>query len=239
MKKEQVYKTLNEAYFSENCHEKTLLNNLPRFLKHARIFVDAGASLGQYTKLASEHMNSGRILAIEADPIRYEELQRNATIWSQRSSAKIESLFAAVSNCSGSITFHTTNSNVSGGLFPHAVRDTVQWEELKVPSVTLDELFPQDVPDFIKADIEGAELRMLQGATRILEYLKTIFLLEIHGWEDPEHTRTNTTETVNSYMRKHGYLPVSFYGHTLFMPFGLDYLKEKLAAGKRKYLSWL
>src|SRR3546814_11404070 len=70
--KQDVYAILNRAYFSEDCHEKTLLEQLPRFLEKSRLVVDVGASLGQYTKCASEAMKSGRIVAIEADPIRHE-----------------------------------------------------------------------------------------------------------------------------------------------------------------------
>lgn len=234
MNKQDVYTILNRAYFSEDCHEKTLLEQLPRFLRKARLVVDVGASLGQYTKCASEAMEGGRIVAVEADPIRHEELQRNATLWAQKSAVKIDCLFAAVSNQVGSVTFHTTNSNVSGGLFPHKVKQEVQWQEIEVPAVTLDTLFPNETPDFLKADIEGAELRMLQGATRILRERKTIFLLELHGWEDPESGMPNVT--VTSLMRSYGYWPVSFYAHTLFIPLGWTYLREKLAAGLRKYL---
>src|SRR3546814_7789030 len=166
--KQDVYAILNRAYFSEDCHEKTLLEQLPRFLEKSRLVVDVGASLGQYTKCASEAMKSGRIVAIEADPIRHEELQRNAALWAKSSAAPIDCLFAAVSNRVGSTTFHTTNSNVSGGLLPPTIKQEVKWQEIEVPAITLETLFENETPDFLKADIEGAELRMLQGATRIL-----------------------------------------------------------------------
>lgn len=231
MEKEEVYASLNRAYFSDDCHEKELLATLPRLIRDARLFVDLGASLGQYTLAASRAMRAGRIVAVEADPIRHEELARNAARWSADGRRPIEAMFAAVSDRSGEAVFYSTQSNVSGGLFPHQVEQAVQWHEVRVPAVTLDELCGDVIPDFVKADIEGAEMRMLLGAQRILAARRTVFLLEVHPWQDPQ-----AGGDVRAYLRSRGYWPAAFFGHTLFMPFGLDYLREKAAAGARRYL---
>ncbi len=230
MDKHEVYATLNDAYFREDCHERTLLGNLPRFLADAALFVDVGASLGQYTLTASRCMRHGRIIAVEADPIRHEELTRNAARWAGESGRSIETVFAAIGETAGTATFFTTQSNISGGLFPRPSADGPAWHEITVPSVTLDDLCGELMPDFVKADIEGAELRMLKGARRILEHGRTAFLLELHGWGDPH---TSGEESIPDFMRHYGYHPVAFFEHTLFLPMGATYLREKAAAGLR------
>lgn len=230
MDKHEVYATLNAAYFREDCHERTLLDNLPRFLTEAELFVDVGASLGQYTLAASRCMRRGRIIAVEADPIRHEELARNAARWAGESGRTIDTVFAAVGERAGTVTFYTTQSNVSGGLFPRPAQDGPEWQEIAVPGVTLDDLCGEQIPDFVKADIEGAELRMLKGARRILEHGRTAFLLELHGWNDPDQT---AAQSIPDFMRGHGYHPVAFFEHTLFLPMGASYLREKAAAGLR------
>ncbi|MGE0484119.1 MAG: FkbM family methyltransferase [Gammaproteobacteria bacterium] len=233
MDKEDIYARLNEAYFSDDCHEKALLDNLPRLIRDARLFVDVGASLGQYTLAASRAMRGGRIIAVEADPVRHEELERNCLRWSQDSACDLRAIHGAISDSAGEVVFYTTHSNVSGGLFPHeTVADGVQWDPLHVPAFTLDEVCAEAIPDFVKADVEGAEYRLLQGASRILAAGRTVFLLELHGWDDPANPR----EDVRGFMRQRGFWPVAFYDHTLFMPPGLAYLREKLAAGARRYL---
>ncbi|MBX9609326.1 MAG: FkbM family methyltransferase [Gammaproteobacteria bacterium] len=231
MEKQEVYATLNRAYFGEDCHERELLENLPRLLVDAEFVVDVGASLGQYTRAASRAMRRGRVLAIEADGLRHEELARNATRWAAESGLVIDALHAAVSETPGEATFYTTHSNVSGGLFPRDGDTALAWQTVRVPAVTLDQVCGERVPDFVKADVEGAELRMLKGATRILAARRTLFLLEIHPWDDPALA---DAESVPAFMRRHGYLGVSFYDHTLFLPYGLHYLREKAAAGWRK-----
>lgn len=226
MEKEEIYATLNEAYFSEDCHERELLENLPRLISDAKFFVDVGASLGQYTRVASRVMRSGRILSIEADPVRYEELARNTSRWSAETDCRIDTLFAAAGDKVGEATFFTTNSNVSGALFARGD----EWKQISVPAVTLDEVCGAEVPDFIKADVEGAELRMLKGASRILAARRTIFLIEVHPWDDPN---APSSESVYQYMRKRGYHHVEFFDHTLFMPLGPTYAREKAASGVR------
>jgi len=227
MEKDEVYATLNAAYFADDCHERELLENLPRLVAGAELVVDVGASLGQYTRAVSRIMRGGRVLAIEADPIRHEELTRNADRWSADTGCQIDTLLAAASDTVGEATFFTTHSNVSGALFPRGQ----DWEEIRVPAVTLDEVCGTFLPDFVKADVEGAELRMLKGASRILAARRTVFLLELHPWDDPDDS---STESVTVFMRSRGYHSVEFFSHNLFMPFGRQYLREKTASGWRK-----
>ncbi len=50
MDKTEIYETLGDAYFSADPHEKEVIDHLPMLLKGASLVVDAGASLGQYTR---------------------------------------------------------------------------------------------------------------------------------------------------------------------------------------------
>ena len=75
---------------------------------------------------------------------------------------------SALSNQDGTITFHSTNSNVSGGLFKHGLDhlseehlSNVEWSEIEVPSITLDSFVGKHLPSLVKMDVEGTELRVL------------------------------------------------------------------------------
>jgi glycosyltransferase involved in cell wall biosynthesis len=57
--KNKIYETLNKCCFSENCHEKEVLEDLPKILDGVKVFVDVGASLGQYTYFANKYMQGG------------------------------------------------------------------------------------------------------------------------------------------------------------------------------------
>ena len=188
MDKQEIYRILNEAYFSEECHEKDVLDHLPALLGGVKVFVDVGASLGQYTFFANKHIQGGQIFAIGADPVRFEELKENCRKWESESASnnKLTALHAAASDLDGKTMFFVTNSNVSGGLFKHNAAQAVDWHEIIESCYRLDTLFGDRGPDLVKIDVEGGEPRVLRGATAILREGKAGFLIETHDWVDPE-----------------------------------------------------
>lgn len=229
MAKEKVYDILNEAYFGEDGHEKEVLNGLSGLLRGATVFVDVGASLGQYTFFANKVMKKGRIIAVEPDPIRFEELARNCDKWRSLSDNELIAVNAALSDKDGKTRFYTTQTNVSGGLFVHEVNSAVlkaseiealRWEEILVDSCRLDTLLGGVRPDVVKIDVEGAELRVLRGGQEMLKDGKAKFLVELHaGWTDPEGQRD--LSEVHGFMASFGYQPSDFCGHALFLRRGI------------------
>jgi FkbM family methyltransferase len=206
---QEIYDTLNKAYFSEHPDEEEVLRHLPGLLDGCRHFVDIGASLGQFTLHASRMMRNGRIDAFEADPVRFHRLKENCATWAAESGNVIQARPDAVAKTSGTLTFHSTQSNVSGGLFPNDLahldektRAKVSWTRIDVPAVSLDDCYADAPPQVIKMDIEGAEGDALLGSTRILEKRATIWLIELHnfeqGWKAAE---------VIAFMKRHRYEP--------------------------------
>ena len=228
MDKEEVYEILNRAYFTEDCHERDVLETIESLFRCAGSFVDIGASLGQYSLFASRAMKpDGRIWSIEADPIRFEELERNCRVWEEETGITFHCVHAALSDQKGVISFYSTDSNVSGGLFVHPVSsEGVEWREITVPSLTLDALFENETPDFVKMDVEGAELRVLRGAEKLLARNKTCFLIEVHSWADPEGQ--SNREEVFSFMRSFGYHTAPLRGQVLFHPDRFTAMRWKL-----------
>jgi len=204
----EVYERLNEAYFSEDPHERDVLQHLPLLLREEMLFGDVGASLGAYTRRVAEHAPAARIVAIEADPLRAAELERTTRTWGDR--VRVEQM--AASDAAGTATFHVTDSPVSGGLTPHEVAEDVAWRPITVPTSTLDQLFAADAPDLIKIDVEGAEGRVLAGARALLEAGRTNWLIELHEWAPAD----GSPDKVRALMHSHGYRYIPFFGMPLF-----------------------
>ncbi len=226
MSKDEIIQTLNNAYFSEECHEKEILEQLPELLVDTKVFVDIGASLGQYTFHANKNMRQGRIFAIEPDPIRHQELANNCRQWEAKYTNKIIPIHAAACDKDGKTRFYVTNSDVSGGLFTHDVsHKSVNWQEQVVNCLRLDTLFADESPDFIKIDVEGAELSVLKGAVNILERGRTRFLIEVHSF-----SRQVKPADVTDFMKSWGY-----FGHDLFGKILFTRSEEKSLVDKLKY----
>jgi len=206
---------LNRAYFSDDCHEKEVVTNLGELLNDGDLFVDLGASLGQFTYHANDAMQDGRIIAFEPDPIRFEELDRNCTNWQASKRNTIAALPYAVGDKTGPQSFFTTQSNVSGGMFARDVDPKYNFEEISVEGTTLDTLFVDDHPNLIKIDVEGAELRVLRGATKILSAGKSKLLLELHSFVDPNGQKS--ANEVKGYLQDFGYGRRNFHDRNLFV----------------------
>jgi len=216
-----VIEELRRVYFSTGGDEQDVLRALAPRLRAARFFVDVGASLGQFTEFASRTMLGGRVLSVEADPLRATELEKECLAWQSRSKPRLEVVHAAATDHDGVVRLSVTDSTVSGGLFRHPlehvpsnVAAAVRWREVDVPARCLDTLCQGDVPDMVKIDVEGAELRVLKGADGILRRGSTHFLVEIHPWADPEGQ--SSPAEVLAFMASRGYRPYPFVGKTLF-----------------------
>ncbi len=186
------------------------------------MFADIGASLGQFTKAAASCLRDAQILAVEADPVRFAELERNCAAWSRESENRVTAVHAAAAAEDGRVRFHVTQSSVSGGLFRHegahlepAARTKIDWTEVEVAARSLDSLFPDSPPDFVKMDIEGGELMAMRGATRILSAGKTTFLVELHDFAGPDGD--SIPDGVRAIFRAHGYSGIEIAGKTLFL----------------------
>lgn len=185
MELDDAFAHLNRTYFGEDAKEREEIELLPDLLEGCGLFIDVGASLGQYTFYANQTMEGGRILSIEADPHRFEALKENCAEWSEGSSNSIIPIHAAAGDARGTVEFYVTMSQISGGLFPVAERSDA-YRPVRVPQVMLDDYYDPGVPTFVKIDVEGAEFRVMRGAERHMEAGHTEFMTEITWWGDRE-----------------------------------------------------
>lgn len=129
-------------------------------LKDDEIFMDCGAFQGETAESFIGQMEQAgkkykRIYVIEAD-------KENADAAKKRLTGKsdIKIIEAGVWNHSGKIRFNEGNGDNS------VICDD---GNVEISTVTVDEAAEEDDITFIKMDIEGAEMRALQGASRVIQ----------------------------------------------------------------------
>ena len=92
----------------------------------------------------------------------------------------------AVSEKTGNTTFLVHDSGGMGKVEGSQSKDRGYQESITVDAISIDEFVYNEnhaAPDLIKIDIEGGEIKALQGAIRVLKEKKPILLVELHSIE--------------------------------------------------------
>ena len=154
MELQHAFDHLYSTYFGERQHEREEIENLPNLLRDCRLFIDVGASLGMYTYYANKQLSGAKIIAVEADPDRYEELKKNCAKWEAEGNNTIIAVHAALGDEHGTIEFFKTGTQISGGFFPVGERSSAYFP-VEVKQALLDDFFTEEVPTLVKIDVEG------------------------------------------------------------------------------------
>ena len=156
---------------------------LDRVLKPGMVFVDVGANDGYYTLFAARRVGpAGRVVAAEPSSRERAHLQRNL---GRNGLDNVTVVPAAIGAASGLADLHLAHGVHAGhntlGSFAHD--DVVRASLERVPIEPLDSVASRlGLPrvDFVKIDVEGAEARVIAGATTVLGQMRPILLLEVN-----------------------------------------------------------
>lgn len=145
-------------------YEHKTVNEMAMALKDGGVFFDVGAHIGYFTVIAEAFCGSKNVVAFEPDPANYRALRLNAP--------NVSAWNNPVGECESEILFYHNLDNDGG----HALWNPAlhEWNKQTIarPSrmyqVPLNG-FASFFPTVIKIDTEGAELRVLRGASEILK----------------------------------------------------------------------
>jgi FkbM family methyltransferase len=165
----------------EGAGEPQVQDALRKHLRPGMTFYDLGANIGFFTVLAARLVGpEGRVVSFEADPeiaLRLlENIERN-----KFSNVTVEQ--KAVWSAPGTVAFARTDPTVSPdrGL-GHVIPNSSLAHSISVAAVSLDDYTrTAPVPDFLKCDVEGAEVAVFAGARRLLSEKHPGILCEMHS----------------------------------------------------------
>jgi FkbM family methyltransferase len=139
-------------------------------IRDAKTILDVGANVGIYTYLAASRMPFTRILSYEPTPALAALITRNLE---RNGWAHAEVRCAGVSAAESSMTFYVRGNDVESTFEPALVTSwpDVQ-QQIDVPVVALDDIFDREqivaARAVLKIDVEGHEMRVLDGFERTL-----------------------------------------------------------------------
>jgi FkbM family methyltransferase len=177
--------------------------------------IDIGAHLGRYALISANRVDKeGKVITIEANPLVFEKLKKNLELNKVTNTICLN--YAVYSEKTKIKLFvrkeESTNTEYSLRNTVMVDRDRLMVERAKdtdrildVDADTLDNILDsndirQDNINWIKIDVEGAELEVLKGATNVLSKSKDIALLiEIHNLGDGKNFYEPIMELLKKY----------------------------------------
>jgi FkbM family methyltransferase len=176
--------------------------------KEGDVFVDVGAHFGRYTLIAAKNVGrSGKVISIEAHPRNFRILKKNVEL---NRLTNVIALQYAVYSKQMRLKLHLPDEDL-GYTMHHSVvpeyllskyeqKEKIENNYIEVNADTLDSILGSigiTQVNWIKIDVEGAELEVLKGSKILLANSKDIHLvIEVHGRE--------TYEPVVRLLHKHG-----------------------------------
>jgi FkbM family methyltransferase len=154
------------------------------------VVYDIGANIGLYTRVMATWLGAGRIIAFEPMRDNFELLQANIALG--RLNDRVRAFPIALGDVNAEEDLQIDDmtsgtavlSSISGGRASHGRREfglPPLTERVRI--VKLDEFISQEElppPDVIKVDVEGAELKVLQGARETLAGCKPRLVIALH-----------------------------------------------------------
>ncbi|MGL5074391.1 MAG: FkbM family methyltransferase [Waterburya sp.] len=184
-------------------YELPIQNIFSQQLHQGAVFYDIGANVGFFSIIAARLVgNTGKVYAFEPGEGNANSIRHNARL---NNFNQIEVIEKAVSDTPGE--GELLLAKYSGG---HALATADAPPDLAgtvtIELVTIDDLIAQNQiqpPNFVKVDIEGAELDALKGMTETIKQYKPIIIYEIDDGDRVAYQRKY--QEIESFLQSLGY----------------------------------
>lgn len=147
-------------------HELLATELMNKEIKEGDVIIDVGANIGYYALIFARLVGgNGKVFAFEPDPTSFALLKKNVKLNGYKNIVLIQK---AVSDKNGKLKLYLAEDNL-GDHRPYDSRDGRQYVE--VEAVRLDDYFKdyERKINFVKMDIQGGEVKALQGMMNLLK----------------------------------------------------------------------
>jgi FkbM family methyltransferase len=179
---------ISGVFSGEHYHHQETLDLLPYLLGRGGTIVDVGAHVG--TLAVPFACYAGRVIAFEPTGKTFAFLQKNVALNAAPIDARNKGLGAAPTRAS-SVTLHDFS----------AAANTLKVGEGDIEVSTLDAEVP--AADFVKIDVEGMELGVLEGGRRLWQGSKPPILFEVNLFALRRHG--TAAADLQGFLKQYGY----------------------------------
>jgi len=160
--------------------EPEVQDAMQRYLRPGMTFYDLGANNGFFSLLAARLVGEqGRVMAFEADPEIAARLREHV---SRNGFRNITVAERAVWSDASRVFFERADPETSPDRGLGHIVSTASSNTIAIEALTLDDFArTSPAPDFIKCDVEGAEVEVFRGAQWLLAEKHPGIVCEIHS----------------------------------------------------------
>ena len=141
------------------------------------VLIDVGAGIGEFTILAGVKVgNEGCVLAIEPEPRNFAYLKTNVKLNKLKN---VKLCRKAIAEYKGRAKLYVLDNGCTG----HSLIPRKRAKAIEVEVDTLDNVvnsYALDKIDFIKVNVEGAEVNVIKGGRKVLGMARKV-VIECHG----------------------------------------------------------
>lgn len=160
-------------------YEKSTNDLLKKFVKKGDVVIEAGANNGSETLLLSKLVQHGRVYAFEPIPHVYNRLNFNVQLNEMNDNIILSQL--AIGEENKTVTFNVFPKDFENQGMSSKYSENSRTTKLDVKQVKLD-TFVQEMGitkiDFLKMDIQGAEIDLIKGGYESISKFKPIIFTE-------------------------------------------------------------
>lgn len=217
---------IGQTLYLTGSFEESELDLCAKYIPSDAVVLDIGANIGLHSVYFSQKVPRGFVLAFEPSLETFQLLATNVV-----GIENVSLLNVAISNQGGILDFFVASDNAYSGLMDtkrKSIRDVI-----KVPCMRVDDVLKNiniNRVDFVKIDVEGLELNVLQGMTQAIETYKPVIFCEIYAGRNSNSDPDGTVKFVcaagySAYTMRNGQLlpykkhDDNFYNY-LFLPTG-------------------
>lgn len=184
-------------------------------LRPRHVVCDVGAHIGYHTQLMARAVgNEGRVFAFEPTPRTFGYLQRNVG-WLQQVTINC----CAIGDCERDVELLDYGPRLAAFNSLHGIRvdetdrrADAQPHVLTVKQRNLDEVFRalETKLDYVKIDVESAEIAVLRGMGQLLKISRPTIALEVGDFSHLINKGVSSTVHLIDYLGGFGYRPFDF-----------------------------
>lgn len=183
-------------YDSCTFFELEILERISMLNLDGKVIIDVGANIGNHSLFFATNIKNSKVYSFEPNKNITEVLNKNISINGIKDRVNISNVGLGNREARGNIKIINPD-NIGGS-------KVILSESGEFEIKTLDGLFKKFNEDigFIKIDVEGMEIDVLEGGSKLIERFKPIICVEAHGEEQYLN--------INKFLKKYGYKKIYY-----------------------------